>query len=134
VTKADLIDLIADRAKLPHGRAELLICQMFDSMVDALCRGEGIEIRGFGSFSIRAYKEYQGRNPRTGEAVHVRPKRLAFFKVGKELRERVNNGRTVPIKITSGGSSGNASNGSSGTSGPPPSSEPGPASSTSTAL
>ena len=93
LTKADLIDLIADRAKLPHGRAELLICQVFDSMVDALCRGEGIEIRGFGSFSIRAYKEYQGRNPRTGEAVHVRPKRLAFFKVGKELRERVNNGR-----------------------------------------
>jgi integration host factor subunit beta len=92
MTKADLIDLIAERAKLPHGRAELLICQMFDSMVDALCRGEGIEIRGFGSFSIRSYKEYQGRNPRTGEAVRVRPKRLAFFKVGKELRERVNNG------------------------------------------
>ena len=96
MTKADLIDLIAERAKLPHGRAELLICQMFDSMVDALCRGEGIEIRGFGSFSIREYKEYQGRNPRTGDAVHVRPKRLAFFKVGKELRERVNTGRSGP--------------------------------------
>ena len=93
MTKADLIDIIADRLKLPHGRAELLICQMFDAMVDALRRGEGIEIRGFGSFSIRTYREYQGRNPRTGEAVHVRPKRLAFFKVGKELRERVNNGR-----------------------------------------
>ena len=92
MTKADLIDLIAERTKMPHGRAELLICQMFDAMVDALRKGEGIEIRGFGSFSIRAYKEYQGRNPRTGEAVHVRPKRLAFFKVGKELRERVNNG------------------------------------------
>jgi integration host factor subunit beta len=93
MTKADLIDLIAERTKMPHGRAELLICQMFDAMVDALRKGEGIEIRGFGSFSIRAYKQYQGRNPRTGEAVHVRPKRLAFFKVGKELRERVNNGR-----------------------------------------
>ena len=102
MTKADLIDLIAERAKLPHGRAELLICQMFDSMVDALCRGEGIEIRGFGSFSIREYKEYQGRNPRTGDAVHVRPKRLAFFKVGKELRERVNNGRTAPAKAPPG--------------------------------
>ena len=100
MTKADLIDLIAERTKLPHGRAELLICQMFDAMVDALRKGEGIEIRGFGSFSIRAYKEYQGRNPRTGEAVHVRPKRLAFFKVGKELRERVNNGRGTR-KITS---------------------------------
>ena len=102
MTKADLIDLIAERAKLPHGRAELLICQMFDSMVDALCRGEGIEIRGFGSFSIREYKEYQGRNPRTGDAVHVRPKRLAFFKVGKELRERVNDGRAVAAKAPSG--------------------------------
>jgi integration host factor subunit beta len=102
MTKADLIDLIAERAKLPHGRAELLICQMFDSMVDALCRGEGIEIRGFGSFSIRSYKEYQGRNPRTGEAVRVRPKRLAFFKVGKELRERVNNGSGNGAPLASG--------------------------------
>ena len=112
MTKADLIDLIAERAKLPHGRAELLICQMFDSMVDALCRGEGIEIRGFGSFSIRAYKEYQGRNPRTGEAVRVRPKRLAFFKVGKELRERVNTGGE------SNGVSGSTPSEGSGSTGP----------------
>jgi integration host factor subunit beta len=117
LTKADLIDLIAERAKLPHGRAELLISQVFDSMVEALCRGEGIEIRGFGSFSIRSYKEYQGRNPRTGDAVHVKPKRLAFFKVGKELRERVNNGRGASPK----------------SSGPEPSSGP-PSSSTTTSL
>ena len=103
MTKADLIDLIAERTKLPHGRAELLICQMFDAMVDALRKGEGIEIRGFGSFSIRAYKEYQGRNPRTGEAVHVRPKRLAFFKVGKELRERVNNGARGKRSVSDSG-------------------------------
>ena len=90
MTKADLIDIVAERTKLPRGRAELLVGQMFDCMVDALQKGEGIEIRGFGSFSIRAYREYQGRNPRTGEAVHVKPKRLAFFKVGKELRDRVN--------------------------------------------
>src|SRR6188768_1002598 len=119
MTKADLIDLIAERTKLPHGRAELLICQMFDAMVDALRRGEGIEIRGFGSFSIRAYKEYQGRNPRTGETVHVKPKRLAFFKVGKELRERVNEGREEPTSgaaptpaagsATGGAGSGNPS-------------------------
>ena len=93
MTKADLIDLVAERLKLPRGRAELLVGHVFDCMVEALRRGEGIEIRGFGSFSIRDYREYEGRNPRTGEAVHVRPKRLAFFKVGKELRERVNNGR-----------------------------------------
>lgn len=93
MTKADLIDVVAERLKLPRGRAELLVGQVFDSMVDALKKGEGIEIRGFGSFSIREYREYEGRNPRTGEAVHVRPKRLAFFKVGKELRERVNESR-----------------------------------------
>jgi integration host factor subunit beta len=93
MTKADLIDIVADRLKIPRGRAELLVGHIFDSMVEALRRDEGIEIRGFGSFSIRTYREYEGRNPRTGESVHVRPKRLAFFKVGKELRERVNNGR-----------------------------------------
>jgi integration host factor subunit beta len=93
MTKADLIDIVAERTKLPRGRAELLVGQMFECMVDALQKGEGIEIRGFGSFSIRAYREYQGRNPRTGEAVHVKPKRLAFFKVGKELRDRVNASR-----------------------------------------
>src|SRR3954469_11180163 len=93
MTKADLIDIVADRLKLPRGRAELLVGHIFDAMVDALRRDEGIEIRGFGSFSIRTYREYEGRNRRTGEAVHVKPKRLAFFKVGKKLRERVNNGR-----------------------------------------
>ncbi len=93
MTKADLIAVIADKLKFPWARAELLVDQIFDSMVDALKRGEGIEIRGFGSFTIREYKAYEGRNPRTGETVHVKPKRLAFFKVGKELRERVNTGR-----------------------------------------
>jgi integration host factor subunit beta len=62
-------------------------------MVDALKKGEGIEIRGFGSFTVREYKPYEGRNPRTGQPVHVAPKRLPFFKVGKELRERVNASR-----------------------------------------
>ena len=99
MTKADLIDAVAERLKLPRGRAELLVGQVFDSMVEALRRGEGIEIRGFGSFSIREYKEYQGRNPRTGETVHVKPKRLAFFKVGKELRERVNASRKAGVVL-----------------------------------
>ena len=93
MTKADLIDIVADRLRLPRGRAELLVGHIFDSDGRCAAAHEGIEIRGFGSFSIRTYREYEGRNPRTGEAVHVQPKRLAFFKVGKELRERVNNGR-----------------------------------------
>jgi integration host factor subunit beta len=78
--------------KLPSGKAEQIVNVVFDSMVKALEDGEGIEIRGFGSFTVREYKSYDGRNPRTGETVHVSPKRLPFFKVGKDLRERVNNG------------------------------------------
>jgi integration host factor subunit beta len=94
MTKADLIAVIAEKLKFPWARAEVLVDEVFESMVEALKRGEGIEIRGFGSFTIRQYKAYEGRNPRTGETVQVKPKRLAFFKVGKELRERVNDGRS----------------------------------------
>ena len=92
MTKADLIDLIAERTKLPHGRAELLICQMFDAMVDALRKGEGIEIRGFGSFSLHYRPPRMGRNPKTGDAVALPGKHVPHFKPGKELRERVNDG------------------------------------------
>jgi integration host factor subunit beta len=90
MTKSDLIDLLCESQKLPKGRAELLVHVIFDAMESALRRGERIEIRGFGSFEIRSYRAYEGRNPRTGVAVNVRPKRLPFFKVGKELKERVN--------------------------------------------
>lgn len=93
MTKADLIAVVADKLKFPWARAELLVDQIFSCMTQALQQGEGIEIRGFGSFTVREYKAYEGRNPRTGDTVHVKPKRLAFFKVGKELRERVNHGR-----------------------------------------
>ena len=98
MTKADLIDLIAERTKLPHGRAELLICQMFDAMVDALRKGEGIEIRGFGSFSLHFRPPRQGRNPKTGEAVALSGKYVPHFKPGKDLRERVNDGAGRPIR------------------------------------
>jgi len=90
MTKSELIEAVAGRLKLPKGKAELVVNCLFQSMVDSLKRGEGIEIRGFGSFTVREYKAYEGRNPRTGEPVEVRPKRLPFFKVGKDLRERVN--------------------------------------------
>jgi len=90
MTKSDLIDLLCEAEKMPKGRAELLINAIFDCMEASLRRGERIEIRGFGSFEIRNYRAYEGRNPRTGSAVSVKPKRLPFFKVGKELKERVN--------------------------------------------
>jgi integration host factor subunit beta len=90
MTKSDLIDVLCETQKLPKGRAELLVNIIFDSMEASLRKGERIEIRGFGSFEIREYRAYEGRNPRTGDAVAVKPKRLPFFKVGKELKERVN--------------------------------------------
>ncbi len=90
MTKSDLIEAVANSLKLPKGKAELIINSIFASMETALKSGERIEIRGFGSFEVRNYKSYEGRNPRTGAPVKVAPKRLPFFKVGKELRERVN--------------------------------------------
>jgi integration host factor subunit beta len=96
MTKSDLIDLLCEAEKMPKGRAELLINAIFDCMEASLRRGERIEIRGFGSFEIRNYRAYEGRNPRTGSAVSVKPKRLPFFKVGKELKERVNAAAEAP--------------------------------------
>jgi len=93
MTKADLIVVIADRLKFPWACAELLVDVVFDCMEQSMSRGEKIEIRGFGSLTVRQYRAYDGRNPRTGAVVPVKPKRLAFLKVGKELRERVNKGR-----------------------------------------
>ncbi len=90
MTKSELIDAIAARADLNKGRAELVVNCVFDTMTQALEAGQGIEIRGFGSFTVRPYKPYAGRNPRTGQPVPVPAKRLPFFKVGKELKELVN--------------------------------------------
>lgn len=92
VTKSELIEDLSIRAKLPKDTAEQVVNTVFESMVDALVQGRRIEVRGFGSFEVRSYKGYKGRNPRTGEAVEVAPKKLPFFKVGKDLRERVNQG------------------------------------------
>lgn len=90
MTKSELIEQVSELLKLPAGKAEQIVNCIFDSMVTALQDGEGIEIRGLGSFTVREYRAYEGRNPRTGETVHVGPKRLPFFKVGKDLRDRVN--------------------------------------------
>jgi integration host factor subunit beta len=104
MTKSDLIDVLCEMQKIPKGRAELLVQVIFESMEAALKRGERIEIRGFGSFELRSYRPYEGRNPRTGVRVSVQPKRLPFFKVGKELKERVNDGRlkTAAPKLVDG--------------------------------
>lgn len=89
MNKSDLIDIIATKLNQPRNRAEDVINLIFDSMTNVLATGGRVEIRGFGSFVCREYESYTGRNPRTGESIQVAPKRLPFFKVGKELKERV---------------------------------------------
>ncbi|MDO8461826.1 MAG: HU family DNA-binding protein [Deltaproteobacteria bacterium] len=89
MNKSNLIDIIAEKTKLTRKKAEELVNFVFDSMTNALVTGGRIEIRGFGSFVVRTYESYTGRNPRTGESIQVKPKKLPFFKVGKELKEKV---------------------------------------------
>jgi integration host factor subunit beta len=90
MNKSDLITALSENEKLTKQDATAIINLVFDGFTHALKNGGGIEIRGFGSFSVREYKAYTGRNPKLGRLVEVKPKRLPFFKVGKELRERVN--------------------------------------------
>jgi integration host factor subunit beta len=90
MTKADLINLISEEAKITRVKAETVVNTIFDSMVEALMQDDRIEIRGFGSFVNRYYGSYKGRNPRTGEIINVGEKKLPFFKVGKELKEEIN--------------------------------------------
>src|SRR4030067_519323 len=102
MAKSELIEAITNRGEITKARGELVVNCVFDTMTDALQRGEGIEIRGFGSFTVRPHKAYTGRDPRPGQSVGVPAKRWPFCKVGKELRESVNGSRKVPI--TSGNS------------------------------
>lgn len=89
MNKAELALEVAKRAQVSQKVAKVVLDAVFDEMAKALREGERIEIRGFGSFVPREYGSYQGRNPKTGEPVNVPPKRLPYFKVGKELREKV---------------------------------------------
>ena len=90
MTKADLINLISEKADITRVKAEAVVNTVFDSIVEALIKGDRIEIRGFGSFVNRSYDAYKGRNPRTGEVIDVKKKKLPFFKVGKELKDYIN--------------------------------------------
>lgn len=90
MTKTELIDAVARRKRLGRPTAERIVAVLFDGIRDALAAGDRVEIRGFGTFHVKRYKGYTGRNPRTGTAIVVEPKSLPVFRVGKELRERVN--------------------------------------------
>jgi integration host factor subunit beta len=89
MNKSDLIEVLAKRTKLTQKKSELVINLVFEEMANTLEKNEKIEIRGFGSFNIKEYKPYMGRNPKTGETIEVKKKKLPFFKVGRELKKRV---------------------------------------------
>lgn len=89
MNKSELIETVAQRSNITKKRAEEVVNMIFDSMVQAMVQGDRIEIRGLGSFMVKEYGAYIGRNPRTGESIQVKPKKLPFFKVGKELKDRV---------------------------------------------
>ncbi|MCX5814621.1 MAG: integration host factor subunit beta [Proteobacteria bacterium] len=89
MNKPDLINALVSKESLTTTNASKIINLVFDGFTDALKRNGRIEIRGFGNFTVREYGTYTGRNPKTGEKIPVKPKRLPFFKVGKELKERV---------------------------------------------
>ncbi|MDP8254794.1 MAG: HU family DNA-binding protein [Candidatus Alcyoniella australis] len=89
MNKSDLVEVLAKRTGITLKKAQEVVDKVFEAMTDTLEQGERIEIRGFGSFSVKEYKPYTGRNPKTKESIHVPPKRLPYFKVGKELKKRV---------------------------------------------
>lgn len=90
MTKSQLIEAVARAEGLTLHMAELAVNVTFETMEEALVNGDRLEVRGFGSFKVKEYQGYKGRNPKTGEIIEVKPKRLPFFKVGKELKMRVN--------------------------------------------
>jgi integration host factor subunit beta len=90
MTKAELVEEVANESELTKKDAEVLVQTVLDSITESLQRGEKIELRGFGSFRIRKRSSRQGRNPKTGTGVSVPPKRVPYFKPGKEIKDLVN--------------------------------------------
>jgi integration host factor subunit beta len=89
MNKADLITALKNDTDLTKSEAESVVNLFFNQMANALVNGERVEIRGLCSFYVKKYKSYTGRNPKTGKQVEIKPKKLPFFKCGKELKERV---------------------------------------------
>jgi len=89
MNKSELIEALSKVEDLPRTTAEKIVNVFFGEMTDALVAGDRVEIRGLGSFKVKRYGGYTGRNPKTGKKIKVKPKKLPFFKCGKELKERV---------------------------------------------
>jgi len=91
MNRSDLINAFKDKAKLGRKNAEKVIDTFFGSIIEALTNDERVEIRGFGSFTVKQYKPYVGRNPKSGIQINVPSKKLPFFKVGKDLKNMIDN-------------------------------------------
>ena len=89
MNKLELINNLKEKCQISKNEAATIVDLFFNKISDALAEGDRVEIRGLCSFFVKEYEPYQGRNPMTGESVQVPPKRLPFFKIGKELKERV---------------------------------------------
>jgi integration host factor subunit beta len=97
--KSDLINILVSKRGITQKQAEATVETIFEAMKDALCRGENIEIRGLGAFHVKHYEGYQGRNPKTGQVIPVKPKRGLLFRTGKELRDRVNRASATTTRV-----------------------------------
>jgi integration host factor subunit beta len=93
MNKIDIVNALSEKINLNQKVAKVVVDTIVDRIKDAIVNGERVEIRGFGSFSLRSYKSYKGRNPKNGEVVHVPEKKLPYFKVGKELKETIWKGK-----------------------------------------
>ncbi|MGD8521206.1 MAG: HU family DNA-binding protein [Desulfobacterales bacterium] len=89
MVKSELVQVLKDKVELSSAQAEKVVDIFFETITDTLSQGDRVEIRGFGSFSVNSYKSYVGRNPKTGAQINVPPKKLPFFKVGKQLKKLV---------------------------------------------
>jgi integration host factor subunit beta len=91
--KSQLVNALSEGCNIPHPTADKIVTTFFNTIQTGLINGERTEIRGLGSFRIKEYRGYTGRNPKTGSAIYVPPKRMPFFRVGRELKAMVATGR-----------------------------------------
>ena len=99
MNKSQMINTLTEKTDCPIKTADKVVRIFFDSIKEALSEGDKVEIRGFGSFTVKHYEAYLGRNPRTGESVRVPPKKLPVFRTGKDLRHRVDRSREQGVKL-----------------------------------
>jgi integration host factor subunit beta len=102
MTKAELVEEVSRVSDLTKKHSEVIVDTVFRSIIEALHRGEKIELRGFGSFRLRKREPRKGRNPKTGDKVDVPPKKVPYFKPGKELKELINKEPSAPPAATPG--------------------------------